>query len=50
MKEKLGGSTSSKKSENAEVNAQLATTEALREHVKKTIKMLARDEKAIKRT
>ena len=50
MKEKLGGSTSAKKSEIPEVTAELKVTDSMREHVKKLIKLLSKTEKSIKRT
>ena len=49
MKEKLGSGNSAKKSEIAEVTAELKVTDSLREHVKKLIKLLNKSEKSIKR-
>lgn len=50
MKEKLGSGNSTRKSEIAEVTAELKVTDSLREHVKKMIKLLNKGEKSIKRT
>lgn len=49
MREKLGGSTGSKKSANESVDAEWEATEALRENVKRIIKLVAKHEKAVKR-
>lgn len=50
MKEKLGSSGSTKKSEIPEVTAGVHTTDSMREHIKKLIKLLSKYEKSVKRT